>query len=267
MAFTERPKLGPAGNMSDWVNAIEEKTHAEAGEFIEGRASGLQGLRDLNLPHNETITVAPRTFFQNANAILDQVGTPRIYMALVPKDTDHPRYSYGGLYRNRAIEYVAEKIPKKDREYYDLAIQPYFENIYGGNIVIQPDGGLLVEFAKGKQAYVARGKTAPEDLKTITRDPYLGSLKFSFEDPKLRDILYDTLLAIPHTGTGRELKFTPGYYEFALVDKANNGTLEPLFLEYRNNAIYQTAPNVPLFDEGEMQPWSEETFSNNPEND
>jgi hypothetical protein len=242
-----RPPMGPAGNMSDWVNALEN-LGVEPGELVEGRKAGLKGLEELHLPHNPTITVSPADFFRNTEGILKEVGTPKIYIALVPKDPQYPRYSYGGLYTNRAASYVGEKIPRNLRQFYNIAIQPFYENVYGGNIVTQPDGGVFVEFTKGKQVHVARGKVTPEY--TITRDQFTNSLKFSFEDPVLRDLMYTTLLAIPHSGSGRELTFTPGYYEFALVQKTDNGPLEPIFLEYRDSAIYQLPAPAPLQPEG-----------------
>jgi hypothetical protein len=44
-------------------------------------------------------------------------------------------------------------------------------------------------------------------------------------------------MSIPHEGEGREMKFTPGYYEFHLVREDNSKDLEPKFVDCRQDEV------------------------------
>jgi hypothetical protein len=55
--------------------------------------------------------------------------------------------------------------------------------------------------------------------------------------------------SIPHDGGDADMRLTPGYYEFAIVED-DNGTVRPIFTDYRDNPAYQLAweklgPNDP----------------------
>jgi hypothetical protein len=118
-------------------------------------------------------------------------------------------------------------------EKFDILILQYFENVYGGNIVVAPDNSMIIEFRDGYQGPVASGE---ETLKYFAwREVFTKSFSYSFEDPKLRELIYKTIQTIPHRGEGREAKYLPGYYEFALVRSKETMGLEPKFIDLKKN--------------------------------
>jgi len=95
---------------------------------------------------------------------------------------------------------------------------------------------------------IASGYVTPEF--TITREAS-GVFRFpkNLEDPAERKQIFRAIQSIPHDGGDADMRLTPGYYEFAIVED-DNGTVRPIFTDYRDNPAYQLAweklgPNDP----------------------
>ena len=158
----------------------------------------------------------------------------------MPDSSDLPRRTDSGFRREQVVEYLQspELIPVDLRHRYRLKLLEYFENLYGGNIVIGPAGHVLVEFKKGRQEGVDTGAASIEFF--AIRDQFLGTLHYSFKSRKLRQGIHDALQAVGVTGSGiQKLKFTPGYYEFILIQRSKNSPLEPIFFDCRRESFYQ----------------------------
>jgi hypothetical protein len=130
---------------------------------------------------------------------------------------------------------------------------------YGGNIVVGRGGvnSVYAELAEGTHSELVGGKTP---ILKIRRNLERGRFEFTPFSPNnvpgtedyisyatetnseedIRRALFGAVLAIPReehedNGPGFELRgahFTPGYYEFALIEKQPNAPLSPVFIDY-----------------------------------
>lgn len=225
------------GNINDWAEAARElKKYKEANTIDEPRNVGFEKLDKLDLPRYKRINLPLVEFLGNPTTTLSEIGSEKFYISLIPNAKELPRYGTSGLSAEEVLSYINEHVTTNNQENYTLFVQEYFDNLYGGNIIINPSGQIYSEFKSGKQGPIAKGKATPEF--TIKRDQHFDSFKYSFEDSHLREIMHDTILSIPHKGEGRDAEYLPGYYEFVIVKKKPDGTEEPIFIDYKNNPAF-----------------------------
>jgi hypothetical protein len=230
-----------SGNINDWTQGLksiskDEKLLLLAKELTEPREKGLAKLKEMNLPQPQQFLVPAYEFLQNPEKYLIRLESEKVYISLNPKRKDLPRYRVPYVSIDEAITFAKENLAKVELKEYEVLGLQFLENIYGGNIVINPDGKIVIEFRHGQQGPVATGAETPEFL--VHRDTFTLSFKYSFEDPELRQEIYQTLLKIPHKGEGRDIEFTPGYYEFALVRQDDKSPLRPWFFDYKDDKAY-----------------------------
>ena len=173
---------------------------------------------------------------QDAEGHLNRLGYDKFYISLLPLKAELTRYRQIDLKQREVLQFIKKTVPNLEIESYTIAILEFFRNEYAGNIVISPDGTIVVEMVKGNHGPLVSGAATPEFI--ARRDIFTRIFHYSFEDEALRRIIYHTLLTIPHWGEFRDLEFTQGYYEFALIKRSKNAPLEPLFLDYRSNPAY-----------------------------
>ena len=201
--------------MNDWAKALGNMDVSGGSRLERRRSDGFRSLDSMRLPHYKRIELPLESFLSDPDIYLDSIGSPEFYITLVPKGSfQFQRFSKSGLTRDDVVHYVAEHVSDDRKENYDIVLQEYFENLFGGSIIINPDGTLLMEFKRGKQGDIASGMATPEFF--VTRNRFTNSFRYSFADTELRETIYKTLLRIPHDGEGREIRFSPGYYEFII---------------------------------------------------
>ncbi|MDD4332589.1 MAG: hypothetical protein PHT51_00565 [Patescibacteria group bacterium] len=239
MAETLKPKT--PGNINDWAKALEKVNPKLSAALNEDRSIGIKNLKKLNLPRYKDNHLALTDFLQDPQKGIKNLKTTTFAFNLIPLEKNMPRN--GGYDKNidQIISFVNQRIAKEEQINYDIIISQYFENIYGGNIIVGEDGkALTAEFKKGGQSDIARGKIIPEF--SVTRDPYTDSFRYSFTDEKLRELIYKSILTVPHEGEGRDMKFIPGYYEFVIIQKDEKSPMEVLFIDCKLNPAFCSLP-------------------------
>ena len=225
------------GNINDWARAIEGLSFNDLASKIEtDRTEGFEALEKLGLPHYKKIIIDLTQFLESPESITQELGSRKFYAVLLDPNGKLQRFSKVGATLEEVQAWIDEKISPENQEHYQIILNQYYENLYGGNIVVNPSGQLLVEFKRGQVHGLPQGKITPEFY--VTRDPHTQSLHYSFEDEQIRENIYRTLQTIPHSGEGRELTFKPGYYEFVLVKKTEESPPEPIFLDYNDLPSY-----------------------------
>ena len=230
----EPKKIGR--NINDWAAALEEVDEASASKIDEPRSVGFEGVERLNLPRYKRREVPLGEFLASPDETFAEIGSEKFYVTLLPKRNDLRRVRKSGLSKEDVLGFVHSEISNNEIDDYSLIIQEYFDNLYGGNIVVNPSGQIYIEFKTGKQGEIADGTATPEF--TAKRDRFLKAFEYSFEDTHLREIIYKTILSIPHSGEAREMEFPVGYYEFVIVQKNEDLPVEPIFIDYRENPAY-----------------------------
>lgn len=114
---------------------------------------------------------------------------------------------------------------------------------YMGSITVNDEGYIHAEFNDAPIPTTRNGVTPPY---RVSRHFFFDTFEYSFEDRKLRSAIYKSIMAIPHTGSGRTLSWEPGYYEVMLVLNNDGYTLSPAFYDLRNERAYLTLPSLKL---------------------
>jgi hypothetical protein len=236
--MVEKAELTQGGRMQDWAMAARRHGDPQLGARLNlDRLEGFKALERLNLPRYKQMTLPLSDFLEDPEGYIDSIGSERFYINLPPKQQDLQRYRQIDLERAEVMEFIDKHVPQANHPHYIIHVSEYFENIFSGNIVINPAGDVVGEMVTGVQSPLATGEKTPEF--TMKRDPFTKIFKYSFEEESLRRAMWRTMLAIPHDGEGRELESTPGYYEFVLIKRDEQAPLEPIFLDYSNSPIYQ----------------------------
>ncbi|MFA5871899.1 MAG: hypothetical protein WC858_04230 [Parcubacteria group bacterium] len=197
-----------------------------AQSFDESREEGYRNLEKMDLPRFKSIRVDLATFLNDPAKYFDQIETEAFYIAPVPKSPEALRPpAAANLTREEVLAHVRTHIEDSRIGEFDIKIFENPGNICGGNIVIDAERNIYLEFRFGLQNPIAAGTATP---KYTVKNDYTRRLIYDFEDPELRSYIYS---AIKETG------YMPGYFEFAII-KRDNGKVEPLFIDYRKNLNY-----------------------------
>lgn len=231
------PKKKSSANINDWAKALREKYPQLAETLDEDKGEGIRGIEELNLPRYKKITTTLEDFEGHTDEYLGEIGSQRFYISLTPREKGLERFGKANLDKQGVLDYISENISPDSKGKYNIVLQQYFDNIYGGNIVIgEEKNQFIAEMKEGMMSGIASGYKTPEI--TITRDSD-GVFRYGdIEDETVRKMIYKTFLSIPYQDSGNYKKFTPGYYELAIV-KDDEGIVRPIFTDYRKNPAYQ----------------------------
>ena len=126
--------------MNDWAKALGNMDVSGGSRLERRRSDGFRSLDSMRLPHYKRIELPLESFLSDPDIYLDSIGSPEFYITLVPKGSfQFQRFSKSGLTRDDVVHYVAEHVSDDRKENYDIVLQEYFENLFGGSIIINPD--------------------------------------------------------------------------------------------------------------------------------
>ncbi len=252
--MSDKPKV--EASMAAWGKGLENLGVSNTDMVDALRASKFDGwkkLKELNLPRYEMVATSLEDFLENSEKFLPKDDN-RVWFVLLEPKNGGMRHRKRMLKSEEIMNFVNTTISENNLEInsYDIAISESSPQEYGGNIIIDKEGKILVEISKGGQGIVSEGThdTAEHgQLFTVRRDQFTDSFKYSWEDGEetdgvaLREAVNKTIMSIPHEGAGREMKFTPGYYEFHLIKKEGEKDLEPKFVDCRQDESLASLPS------------------------
>lgn len=213
----------------------------------------------------QTSSFAPEEFIRHANEtkadtqdVFDALGLPTYRRIIRPLDTFDAATEEGlANFTTPNVWFQIIRPESKDAQLdipinaLNVAIEPYrdtasngtlilvseyLDNRYGGNIVITPEGQLIAEFGAGTNTDYTAGNATLGHF--ISSAHGTQTLRYSFDDPQLRQTMYDAIRPLRRGG-----EVQPGYYEFILGD--DNGKLRPIYTDARlDNPIYQMPEQV-----------------------
>lgn len=228
-----------AAGMPDWVSALKKVNPSEAQKLDFSRNDAFAAVVDLGLPHYSRFNTRLDDFFSNPKKNLKNIKTRLCYVNLKPLHNSFQAFRQPGLATESLEEFLSKLILEKDREFYELTVSEYKVNQFGGNVIINNDGTIEIEFKRGTQGPISDGTENPEFYVKMNAS---GVMHYSFEDINLRKNIWNTVRKIPHEGN----KYLPGYYEFQLVSKSeeDSPSLEPIFVDYRQAGAYLTKESI-----------------------
>jgi hypothetical protein len=228
------PEKSQKYSIEEWGNKLEQLEPGLGSEFLGKKEKSIEMLEKLDLPRYKKHIVPLKEFLDDPKAVTGDLETDRFSVVLIPVNPKLGKFAKWDINLDAAVEFARKNIPDSQIEEYKIAVHQFFPNQYGGNIVISKAGKINIEI--GSQSEIAYGTATPEF--TAESEDFTGSMRYSFEDEKLRAAIYRTLQSIPHEGEKRETKYNPGYYEFLLVKKDEARDLEPIFWDYKDEEAF-----------------------------
>lgn len=188
-----------------------ETGEAQAKKFAQGlvedarvKKAGLKFLEDNNLPRYSKISVGLAEFIQNSEEIFTQFPstTGFYYSSIVDLKTGARVF---GLEQTpeQVKKFIADKLANQEISINsELTLSEYWRNYYGGNLLINNEGKVLIELVEGKHAKLNKGQG--QVLMTVKTDPNIGILRFNEQKEldddartRLREALINVLRLIP----------------------------------------------------------------------
>ncbi|MFA4931250.1 MAG: hypothetical protein WC570_05300 [Patescibacteria group bacterium] len=118
---------------------------------------------------------------------------------------------------------------------YDISVNEFLRGQYGGSISISQDNGVYIEFRPGEVTHIDKGQTPTH---FVSKPPLSRTFKYSFDDITLRQLIFNSLLKVPHQQDGSDIVFYPGYYEFTIIEGN-----KMIFLDQRDNNVFDMKMN------------------------
>jgi len=216
-------KIG--GSINDWANSLEEVGMQELAKCLsegeEVKIAGLKKLEELALPHLKRETMYLSAFLDNPEMHFEQLNSQKFYVNLIGGVKESIRIRSINLTRSQVLQFISDTVKKSETEHFTIILSEYYDNMYGGNIVINPDGAYLLELAKGTHGELVTGEKKPCLLAegTSVNNVYITTNVEGLEkvnnETEIKNAAIKTLICIPTVDAKGTLY--PGYYEFVLV--------------------------------------------------
>lgn len=239
-------ELRKKGNLSDDESKIVKA-------FSRPREVGYAEVKRLNLPTLDTYTNSADELLSKFEEYIPQDREHNWYVGLDPKENSKSkeRIRIHSVQTDKIVESVKKKLLEigADSTDYMMTIAETYPHEYGGTIVVKKDGEVYGEFVEGNTSLISQGLSKSENIYRVVKDSYTNTFKYYKSEKdiplgddessmKIKDAFWKTMKCIPHDGINREIEFEPGYYEFALVKKASNKDLEPIFIDYSADEVF-----------------------------
>ncbi len=239
-------ELKNSGQIDRWISFIRElgersgdkkqtKLANRLSSGTDDREHVLKELNTIGLPVYERIQIPLKEFLDDPDVTLDEFDHLFYYATLNPRNLNLQRHSKTGLSRQDLTRFIGSRIDTNMIGKYDLILQEFEENVYGGTIVSNGDM-IHIEMCEGKQSGVSFGYS-----NVITGTKTGLSFRYSTDDPEIRKIMWDVLQHIRLNESSErqvDLRFRKGYFEFALTRTPIRPNLRLVFFDYQTSEVY-----------------------------
>jgi hypothetical protein len=244
-------------SMIGWGNKFietgwNERVTDPFSETEEVKLRGAETLRKLDLPFLTSATSSLSRFLANPEELYNRLGDHNKYHVSLISDKWSTRLRRFNLDPEGVEEFIEEKVDPEKIADFTIILKRFYENKYGGNIVIGENGRVRIELVGGNHLGVVEGNVPLEAFSES--DPYSGILKhYEYSDGKIVDLSNDRLRQIiiralhyipcilkDHEGESLEKRYHPSYYEFIVTPDS-----QIFFIDYRDRPIYQLKQDGP----------------------
>lgn len=230
-------------NIQGWIAALNYSgenqlaTEVEKDDGVKSEALKRAALIELPVYQSKTLKLA--RFLEHPEATLQNLQYPLYWASLLPLTASLAKRTKLGLGREELLDFAQQY--KKSKDDYNILLSEYARNVFGGSIISNSDI-VYVELARGDQINVAQGLTGKGDLFIAKRGKDNISFSYTFKDPNIRQLIWETLQYIRRRDYEQEretdIRFLKGYFEFALTELPGRSALRTIFLDYKTTPSF-----------------------------
>lgn len=227
-------------SVNDWAAALQKEGLFDIAKNLyedsKVKEKGLEDLKKFDLPRLNFIKMPLKEFFSDQKNAFRNLDSKKYYVNLISKNL--PRLRAINLNKQEIISFIKKSINERKISEYTLILSEYYENLYGGNSIIDSKGNLILELAQGSHGDVVTGKSIPLFLVEMKGEKSLKIYEnqknnlVPITDNKIKKAILKTIAYI--VGTKQY-----GYFEFVFAKKSLDKELSPIFIDYRDKEIYQ----------------------------
>lgn len=228
------------GTVNHWAEALKKAGKIKlADKLMEDetiKLKGLKKLEDLDLPRLKRITVPLKTFLASPKKYFKTLGSSTFHVSLLSPIETKRRIRLFPLTSSQVLKVISEKVTPAEITKFTLTMSQFYENAYGGNVVINDHGKVVLELVEGIHLNLVMGSQTP--IVTGARDYYFEPIEF-FSDLQRQKPLTNTKLRKLLNEVVNLIDGRPGYYEFVFgYEKKNPSRLFPIFIDFRDQPWY-----------------------------
>jgi hypothetical protein len=232
--MSEYPK---GATINQWSACFADAGQQKLADLLyDDKLVGIDALDKLGLPGPQGVMVTAAEYLTDPNRYFESLDSDRVYLNIIPRSGDLKKFSAFDITKAEGIAYIEQHLPAALVDEYFIGVYEYHPNVYGGSVLVNPNGHVLMEFGEGSNQEYTRGSSVPKFA--AMRDVFTGVFHYNYDEVELREMAWRTMQYIPHSGEGVDMQFTAGYYEIA-VYRDKQGTLQTIFLDYKDNPVYQ----------------------------
>lgn len=232
--------IPPKLSLVHWRNRLEPINHRLARQ-LEEKPDPYAEVRKIGLP---TLPYqffdSPATFLGNSKEYLSELrqqNVQKLFFNLRPKKPGIEKIRQFGLTDQNIVEEITTALDARDHSAYYLLLAEYARAVYGGTIIVNRSGRLVIEMVDGEMGMLATGAETP---KYTGEANDRGRMEYNVEDVSLRERMWRTIRVLPVENTDSELAPTrrPGYYEFSWVQREGEEIPRLVFFDYKEGNIF-----------------------------
>ncbi len=246
-------------------------------ESLAVRMKGLEKLKSLDLPRYKNLRVSLGEFLADPEkyfSLLANRGS--LFYPKILKADGNRVYKLGAT-KDEVLEFIEkrENDAFQARAEDTFILSEYFDNLYGGNLIINENGAVVVEVVRGLNCEIAHGRQAPlvvgetndfTGIMSYEKRPDYNSkndsgLAWTEEEfQKVREAIAAMIISFPKTNLPEPTNQTrfanfsarspededcskeilvPGYFEFFLTKLNNEDRYQVFFSDAREARHYQ----------------------------
>ncbi|MCB0335205.1 MAG: hypothetical protein KDD62_02835 [Bdellovibrionales bacterium] len=227
------------GHMQDWIREMIQHDKSKgiesiqrSNDFFMDRKETYARLEGLGLPTVPHACTSLTDFLKRPKQYLADFKGLQVRLVVEPntRKEELPTVRLTNPQKEQIGVKLRETIPNEARAHYSVLIKEFIPFAYQATIMVNKDQSIDLEATSPTSKSI---QLNGEPEYQVRRDPMLFTYRYNFEDPALRQLLYRTILKVPHVGSGRERIFTPGYYELIIAKRSEDTPFQVFFDDYR----------------------------------
>jgi len=230
-------------NIGGWVDAMEKAGYVDlAAGFRQDNGTKpeiLDRIRQIGLPVQPSRLISLEQFVQDPVGQLADFQFPLYWATLMPQNPNARKFTEVGIDANALIDFATRNAHLAGD--FDFHINQYGHNIFGGQI-ISNEHLVFAEMGQANQTDVVQGRVDPSLMFSAKKRANDVSFQYSTEDTKIRATFWQVLqhLRLKSEDGDREteVRFLPGYFEFAVTDSPDRPDYGVTFFDYKTGPTF-----------------------------
>jgi hypothetical protein len=230
-----------SGHLQDWSSLLQTSGLLDRksldgylmhSELTKSRIDTYARLERMGLPTVPHVSSTLREFIEHAPQYLGEFSGKHVRLIVEPIGADEllETIRLTDPAPEEIVAKLRQKVSPNQISKYSVLMKEFIPYAYAVTIMVNSDQSMIIEASKPTSSSLQLNGT-PDFM--LSRDPWLGTFRYSFESPDIRKLLYRVTHFLPHIGSGRSREFQKGYYEMIIAKRSESSPFCFYFDDFR----------------------------------